>query len=51
MKNFAVTLVQVLALALPLYAQQWYSGDERCPPPKDEGTCSAPYKASDHPND
>lgn len=26
----------------------WYAGDERCPPPKDDGTYSAPYNALDH---
>lgn len=27
---------------------KWYAGDERCPPPKDDGTYSAPYNALDH---
>lgn len=27
---------------------KWYVGDERCPPPKDDGTYSAPYNALDH---
>ena len=27
---------------------KWYTGDERCPPPKDDGTYSAPYDAKDH---
>ncbi len=26
----------------------WYSGDERCPPPKDDGSYSEPYNALDH---
>lgn len=26
----------------------WYNGDELCPPPKDDGTYSAPYNALDH---
>jgi len=26
----------------------WYTGDERCPPPKDDGTYSAPYDAQEH---
>lgn len=30
---------------------RWYSGDERCPPPRDDGTYSAPYNAQDHPRD
>lgn len=25
----------------------WYSGDERCPPPKDDGKYSAPYSIQD----
>lgn len=31
--------------------EPWYVGDERCPPPKNDGTYSAPYKASDHPTE
>lgn len=27
---------------------RWYTGDEFCPPPKDDGTYSAPYNALDH---
>jgi hypothetical protein len=27
---------------------EWYTGDERCPPPKDDGTYSAPYNALEH---
>ncbi|NTV48562.1 MAG: hypothetical protein HGB32_12800 [Geobacteraceae bacterium] len=27
---------------------KWYIGDEHCPPPKDDGTYSAPYNALDH---
>jgi len=30
---------------------KWYTGDEKCPPPKDDGTYSAPYDASEHPYD
>jgi hypothetical protein len=26
----------------------WYTGDDRCPPPKDNGTYSSPYNALDH---
>ena len=48
----------LMALASPslateqmLDAQPWYTGDERCPPPRDDGTYSAPYRAIDHPNE
>jgi hypothetical protein len=51
MKNFILAVMTVPALAVPLDAGQWYSGDGRCLPPKDDGTYSAPYKASDHPDD
>jgi hypothetical protein len=27
---------------------KWYIGDERCPPPKDDGVYSAPYNALEH---
>jgi hypothetical protein len=30
---------------------KWYAGDERCPPPKDDGTYSAPYNVIDYPHD
>jgi hypothetical protein len=29
----------------------WYTGDERCPPPRDDGTYPAPYEAQDYPHD
>lgn len=29
----------------------WFTGDERCPPPKDDGKYSAPYDAKDHPGE
>lgn len=51
MKNIQVGLVAVLAGVMPLLTPQWYSGDERCPPPKDDGSYSAPYNALDHPRD
>jgi hypothetical protein len=48
------TCVAVL-LAVSLSAIQsqgadniWYTGDERCPPPSDDGRYSAPYNALDH---
>lgn len=30
------------------FEKEWYKGDEYCPPPKDDGTYSAPYNALDH---
>jgi len=44
-------LALLLAGAMPLAGPQWYEGDEHCPPPKDDGTYSAPYRAQDHPGD
>jgi hypothetical protein len=32
-------------------SQPWYVGDERCSPPKNDGTYSAPYNALDHKNE
>lgn len=32
-------------------ATNWYVGDQRCPPPKDDGTYSPPYDAKDHPGE
>ena len=50
--------VSVLLFAVTLAATQvhgadgkWYAGDEHCPPPKDDGTYSAPYDAKEHPNE
>lgn len=31
--------------------EPWYTGDERCQPPDDNGKYSAPYNPHDHPND
>ena len=47
-------LVIVMAAMLAGPQQQgdgWYTGDERCPPPQDDGTYSVPYNAVDHPYD
>lgn len=30
---------------------RWYTGDERCTPPLDDGRYSAPYRAQDNPRD
>jgi hypothetical protein len=43
----AVSLIATQAVA----GDDWYTGDDRCPPPKNDGTYSAPYNAADHPND
>lgn len=53
MKLSAFVLCAVL-VAAPLAhgaGNEWYKGDERCPPPKDDGTYSAPYNALDHRQD
>lgn len=51
MKLSAAVVISVLAMAVPLAygaEKDWYRGDERCPPPRDDGTYSAPYNALDH---
>lgn len=48
----AVLLVVMLTAALAHGSDKiWYTGDEKCSPPKDDGTFSAPYKAQDHRSD
>jgi hypothetical protein len=45
----AVLLTIVLAATQTLGADNnWYTGDEHCPPPKDDGTYSAPYNALEY---
>ncbi len=53
MKRSMVVLLLAMLVASQVYAadNSWYQGDERCPPPKDDGTYSAPYNALDHPHD
>ena len=51
MKRTALVLIATLASVMSLEPRPWYVGDERCHPPKDDGTYSAPYNALDHPND
>ncbi|MBP1728676.1 MAG: hypothetical protein H6Q56_1049 [Deltaproteobacteria bacterium] len=46
-----VGLIALLPGVMPLYAQKWYVGEERCPPPRDDGTYAAPYNALEHPYD
>lgn len=52
MKAFVVMPLLLLA-ATQVYSSEnnWYAGDGRCPPPKDDGVYAAPYNALDHPND
>ncbi|MBJ6799906.1 hypothetical protein [Geomonas propionica] len=51
------SILQMMAVTLIMGAQiagaesNWYTGDERCRPPKDDGTYSAPYDAREHPGD
>ena len=48
----AVLFVVMLAATQSLDAgNKWYTGDERCPPPKNDGKYSAPYSALDHPHE
>ena len=53
MKTGAAVLFVLFLAVAHAYGEEnsWYTGDERCPPPKDDGTYSAPYKAQDHPNE
>lgn len=51
MKNLAALMIAVAAVAMLPDSRLWYVGDERCPPPKDDGSYSAPYSAVEHPND
>jgi hypothetical protein len=51
-KALAILIVVTLAATQAHSADtEWYAGDERCPPPKDDGTYSAPYNALDYPRD
>jgi len=47
-----ILFVAILAAAQAHGADgEWYTGDERGPPPKDDVTYSAPYNALDYPHD
>jgi hypothetical protein len=50
MRNvLAILFVLTIATTQAFSADnEWYSGDERCPPPKENGTYSAPYNAKDN---
>lgn len=52
MRRYAAVLLVVMlfATAGSAAAEKWYDGDERCPPPRDDGTYSAPYNALEHPH-
>jgi len=43
----AFLLAMALCVPQAFGADTWYKGDERCPPPKDDGTYSAPYDAQE----
>jgi hypothetical protein len=53
MRNMTAILCALIFAASQAYGAdgEWYAGDERCPPPPDDGTYSAPYNALDHPRD
>jgi hypothetical protein len=47
----AVIIVILAAAQVHASENRWYKGDERCPPPKEDSTYSAPYSAQDHPGE
>jgi hypothetical protein len=53
MRNVAAIVLCVVLGATQAFGSDdgWYTGDEHCPPPSDDGTYSAPYNAQDHPQD
>lgn len=53
MRKIPVILFVMILAAVQAYSaeSEWYSGDERCPPPIDDGRYSAPYNPLDHPRD
>lgn len=50
MKIIIIPLI-IVGIATPQVHSTWYTGDEHCPPPKDDGTYSAPYNPLDYPNE
>lgn len=50
MRKYAAVLLGLMLIATQSRAAdvKWYEGDERCPPPRDDGTYSAPYNALEH---
>ena len=53
MRTVAVAFFAVVLASAQINGtdNKWYSGDERCPPPRDDGTYSAPYNPLDHRQD
>jgi hypothetical protein len=53
MKICAAVLFAMIITAPQVHSAEteWYSGDERCPTPKDDGMYSAPYGVQDYPHD
>lgn len=52
MKNHVAGVIMAVMVALlPANSAKWYVGDERCPPPTDDGTYAAPYNALEHPRE
>jgi len=51
MRTFAAVSIVMMLTVTEGYSgdTNWYIGDERCPPPKDDGRYSAPYKAQEPP--
>ncbi|MFA7404819.1 MAG: hypothetical protein WC007_12550 [Pelobacteraceae bacterium] len=50
MRTTDAVLFSIMLAAAPTFGTDntWYTGDERCPPPRDDGTYSAPYNALEH---
>lgn len=51
MKIIMIALVFLVVTQAYGSDKNWYSGDEKCVPPEDNGKYSAPYNALDHPHD
>lgn len=51
MKTVSMGMIALLAAALPLQTPAWYTGDGRCPAPKDDGTYAAPYNPLKYPHE
>lgn len=53
MQKTSAILLAIILLATNVHGAEtkWYSGDEHCQPPKDDGTYSAPYDAKDNAHD
>jgi hypothetical protein len=53
MRIFIAVLFIVTSVSAQAHSSEdgWYTGDERCHPPKNDGTYSAPYNALEHPKE